>query len=284
MYLFHLIFSKKIYKQIKTVIFHEAITRLIIPMPTPFDVKLCTLFARFNIEIVPIIHDANSHTGDFKLNEIFIKQICNISSKVVCLSDYTKLELIKYIPKNIQIEVVKHPVLQIIDKELNPLVKGGYFLIIGRIKKYKGIKVFIEAWTKFAGESDLLVVAGEGKIPKSFNFKPNIKIINRWLTNQEFYSLLYYSKVVVFPYKDASQSGILPMAIHFGKIIIVTKAGALVEQSKDYEKLLVAPQANTENFIEILSKVKSLTNSNTVSKSLIELNAEWDELIRTLSK
>ncbi len=284
LYAYHLIFTRKIYKTVENLILNHSITRLIVPMPTPFDVKLCRLFARTQIEIVPIVHDAKSHSGDFKLNNVFTRQICRMSFKIVCLSTYTKMELLNYVPSNTQVVVVKHPIFQIATTELTPLVEGEYFLIAGRIKRYKGVRLFIKAWEKFAGESDLLVIAGQGKIPVSRNYRSKIKIINRWLTNQEFHSLLYYSKVVVFPYRDATQSGILPMAMQLGKIIIITKAGALIEQSKNYTRVLVARCQTEENFIEILHEVNSLNDVNFDVKSPEEVNTEWDDLVGALSK
>jgi glycosyltransferase involved in cell wall biosynthesis len=104
-------------------------------------------------------------------------------------------------------------------------------LFIGRFRAYKGIKELMNAWPKVldAFPAAELVLAGEGKIKKGLAM-PNVRIINRWLSPHEIENLIDSSTCVVFPYKEASQSGPLSLAISAFKPVVVTNVGGLMEQ------------------------------------------------------
>ena len=58
-------------------------------------------------------------------------------------------------------------------------------------------------------------------------------MINRWIEDHEFQEILDNVDVVVLPYNEATQSGIIPLAFAFGKTVIATNVGALSEQVPD---------------------------------------------------
>ena len=84
------------------------------------------------------------------------------------------------------------------------------------------------------------MIAGAGSI-KTFEHE-NVHLWNYWLTEAEIEFLLSESSIVIFPYLEASQSGVIPLAVKKNKIILATKVGGLEEQLEGYEKkVLVNP-------------------------------------------
>jgi glycosyltransferase involved in cell wall biosynthesis len=76
-----------------------------------------------------------------------------------------------------------------------------------------------------------LTIAGEGQgIP--FESSDTVKIINRWLSDREIEDLISSHSLVVLPYIEASQSGIIPLANALGVPVVVTPVGGLASQIK----------------------------------------------------
>lgn len=111
-----------------------------------------------------------------------------------------------------------------------------YYLFFGRIDKYKGIGDLCEAYHALPAEvkeKHKLVIAGNGyfsDLEKILIEKDNdIVVLNRFVDDNEMVWLYEKSKAVVLPYKEASQSGVLPIAYHFLKPVIVSNQKGLLE-------------------------------------------------------
>lgn len=107
----------------------------------------------------------------------------------------------------------------------------GFF---GRIEKYKGLDVLVDAFEKTKTVGLKLLIAGSGKIEEELlvriNSNSNIELINRYIKDEEFEGLLNQVDFTVLPYKRASQSGVIPMCFAAGKTVVATNVGALSEQ------------------------------------------------------
>lgn len=79
-----------------------------------------------------------------------------------------------------------------------------------------------------------MTVAGSGDFSKYhaiFEELPQVKIINRYIADTEIDD--YFSvpnTILVLPYLDASQSGVIPIALEYGVPIIASNTGGLKEQ------------------------------------------------------
>lgn len=112
-----------------------------------------------------------------------------------------------------------------------------HVLFFGRISPYKGIEVLLNAMPALLKEDKgiQLVVAGKSvngyaideKVLKQY--KQNIHVIDKYLSNEELVSLIQEAQVVVCPYKDATQSGVLMTAYALGTPVIATEVGAFPE-------------------------------------------------------
>jgi starch synthase len=116
--------------------------------------------------------------------------------------------------------------------------KNEYILFFGNIKPYKGLDVLINALKiveKIVGKEKLnVLIAGKGSI-ENYGYlfdKDNsqyIHILNENIPTNEIPNLFLNSKMVVLPYIDASQSGVIPLAYTFAKSVIVSNVGSLSE-------------------------------------------------------
>ena len=113
-----------------------------------------------------------------------------------------------------------------------------YLLFFGLIRTYKGLDDLIEALSLLkSGRKVKLIIAGEFYVGEkkylkqieNLGLRDKIMIRNEYIPNEEVPIYFCASDLVVLPYKTATQSGVVPIAIHFEKQLIVTKVGSLNE-------------------------------------------------------
>jgi D-inositol-3-phosphate glycosyltransferase len=129
--------------------------------------------------------------------------------------------------------------LQSLKKELGIDAKDKVILFFGYVRKYKGLDILIEAFSKILGilQDTFLLIVGEFydnqhtylEQIKKYNIEHKVKVINKFVPNEEVSKYYSISDVVVLPYKSATQSGILNIAYGFNKPVIATNVGGLAE-------------------------------------------------------
>jgi len=115
------------------------------------------------------------------------------------------------------------------------------YLYFGRIDGYKGLHVLSKAYNQLAQEEKniSLTVAGSGDFSEyrdEYKELPNCTVVNRYLNDDD---ISYYfnmpNVVLVLPYIDATQSGVIGMAFNYKTPVIVSDTGGLKEQLFDGE-------------------------------------------------
>lgn len=157
------------------------------------------------------------------------------------------------------------------------------FLFFGFFQPYKGLDILVEALNLLHDISERfnVVVAGSGESPSLdyFRRKKNCYLINKMLENGELVQLIRMSNIVVLPYKSASQTGIIPTCMQFGKPVIATSVGAFTETVQNgYNGLLVEannPKAFSDAMREFLSD-SSLRQSLSYGASQFGVNDCYD--------
>jgi Glycosyltransferase len=216
-------------------------------------------------KLVFTIHDIHSHSGEKtrynfaeKLNGYIIKS--RFPLVVQNYSDYKYL-IKKYSAISEKFYFIPFGILDIYNefKSKNTDILSSDVLFFGRISPYKGIEYLIEAIKKLKAEGVTLntVIAGPGYVYFQTEDldKLGITLINRHLKNEELVSLIENTKMVVCPYKDATQSGVVMTAFAFNKPVVASCVGSFREVIKDgVTGFLVPPQDSDE----LASKIKLL--------------------------
>jgi glycosyltransferase involved in cell wall biosynthesis len=118
--------------------------------------------------------------------------------------------------------------------ELDP--KKKTLLFFGLIREYKGLDLLI-AVMSLLDESYQLIIAGEsysdfGKYRQMIESSAacsRIKILNRYIADDEVPRLFSAADLLVIPYRSATQSGVIPVAYHFDLPVLATNVGGLKE-------------------------------------------------------
>lgn len=202
----------------------KKITRVYFLLPHPWDLALAKKLMKVGeVQVWRGIHDLKRHPGDIWPNVFTTKKLIKNSSTLVCFSDYVQGQLVKKGKPTLRshlYEVVREP--KLISREES-------VLFIGRIRKYKGLDLLAKAWPLVLSANKSLTIAGEGKLPSDL-IDLGAVIINRWLSNSEIEELIRRTSVVVLPYKEASQSGVIALAHSLSTPVVITPIGGLVDQ------------------------------------------------------
>ena len=138
-------------------------------------------------------------------------------------------------------------------------------LFFGRIEPYKGLEVLLQAYQKLCALPGLKVkprlrIVGEGSLRPYGDLLsrlPRLEITNRYVGHQEIPEIFQTASIVVLPYLNATQSGLIPLAAAFKKAVVATRTGGLPEQIADQRTgLLVAP-GSVDELAEALLRLVS---------------------------
>jgi glycosyltransferase involved in cell wall biosynthesis len=212
----------------------------LVPMISPLGFLIEGLLKAQGVTVIRLLHDFEKHPGDNWPPSFLIQHIIKSSNFLIALSSDVARK-IKSINPKIGISIYPHPIFNFSTSQIDVVTSNKYVLFIGRIRQYKGIENLIAAFNYLELKDIDLIIAGEGKL--SVKVDERIKVINRWLQENEIASLIKNSEAVVFPYTEASQSGILPYCVSENKKVVVTPLPGLLEQTEGYRNTFV-----TKNF------------------------------------
>jgi glycosyltransferase involved in cell wall biosynthesis len=120
----------------------------------------------------------------------------------------------------------------------------------GLLREYKGLDVLLEAWKllRRAAPSDPaeLWIAGmprmdTGALHAAAREAGNVRFAERFIGDQESAALLQRADVVVLPYREIEQSGVLFSAMGMGKPMILSAVGGFPEVAAEGAATLVPP-------------------------------------------
>lgn len=202
--------------------------------------NLIILKFKSDYKMVLTCHDPTLHPGErnptisklFKLSTLC--QLKNVDS-IIVHGNIMAEELKKQNISSKKIDVIPHGDYQFFT-ECSPSSNDpdNSILFFGRIKLYKGIEYLIQAEPLISQvlTNYKIIIAGEGDLSKYSNHiehNERFEIINRYIDDSEVSYFFTKCKVVVLPYIEASQSGIVPIAYAFKKPVIATSVGSLPE-------------------------------------------------------
>ena len=127
-------------------------------------------------------------------------------------------------------------------------VSGDVALFFGYVRRYKGLDTLLAAWPAVQSRSPAtLLVAGEfyeDEAPIQTLAKAagdSVRMISRYIPDDEVEALFKAADVVVLPYRSATQSGVTHVAYALGVPVITTDVGGLSETVVPGETGLVVP-------------------------------------------
>jgi glycosyltransferase involved in cell wall biosynthesis len=120
-------------------------------------------------------------------------------------------------------------------------------LFFGRLSPYKGLEVLYQAAPSIVEKvpNVRFVVAGQPIPGYALPTPPAgcpVEVLNRYISNAELAQLFQQASVVVCPYVDATQSGVIMTAYAFDMPVVATRVGGLPEYVHDGQTGLLVPE------------------------------------------
>jgi glycosyltransferase involved in cell wall biosynthesis len=100
-------------------------------------------------------------------------------------------------------------------------------LLFGLLRPYKGLDVLLEAWRGIRAEAELWVVgAPRMALPA---MPPGARLVPRFVADAEAAAVLRRAAVLVLPYREIDQSGVLFAGLGLGKAMVLSDVGGFPE-------------------------------------------------------
>lgn len=218
------------------------------------------------------IHDPIPHLGEKpsfinKALNLFYIKICD---KIVLHNSFQVQQFCKLHGINREkTKVIKlgiYDVYKIYKSENRPLISTNYVLFFGRLSPYKGIDLAFEIIKLTLNITNRIhfVIAGKSNAGVNLpqieeEYTNNVTIINRYINNQEVYHLFNNATLVLLPYREATQSGVVLTAYSFNKPVIASNIQGLNEYIWDSNTGYLCPtdQLNVfaNNIIHLFSDI-----------------------------
>jgi len=245
-------------------------------------------------EIYTTVHDPDMHLGEknYFLNIIYKLSIKSSDRFIVLSNKFKKYLSNKYKIKEDLIYYIPHGNFSYYKKFSNSYKlenkENKKILFFGRIVEYKGLDILLDAYeiikTKLGNEVSLMIV-GEGdllKYKEKIKNERDIEVVNRWIDDKEIHKYFEMADIVVLPYKEASQSGIIPLAYAFSKSVIATRVGGIEEQVDDgITGFLVKPNDSIElaqKCIELIKNDDLRYKMSLNAKLKNETDLSWEKI------
>lgn len=207
--------------------------------------------------LVWTLHDPALHLGDSLRKKIATRVLARSSRKIFVHYQYNFHVAEAQGYDSSKLVVIPHGNYSFYEKYRRPgILPRRMILFWGRIRPYKGVETLIDC-ARFLPEDVEIVIAGEGAnmYGPQAQTDSRIKLLDRFLTEEEIAELCQECCVVVTPYVDASQSGIVPVAYAFSKPVVATDVGALSEQVDDGVTGLLVPPKEPKALAQAIMKI-----------------------------
>ena len=242
--------------------------------------------------IIDTFHDPKPHLGENTLRfQLKIRSSLKHSTQFIVHGNKLKKDMIEYydisedlihvIPLG-NLSIIKNWQTMVFNENPNTV------LFFGRISKYKGLEYLIQAETLISKEiPDVkIIIAGKrdkfNKYEKMIINKDRFIIKNYIISNEEISELFQKASLIVLPYLEATQSGIIPLAYVFGKPVVVTNVGALSDVVENGKTGFIVPPKNpkalADAVIKLLryDKLRKEMGKNAYNFAMTELS--WDRI------
>lgn len=140
-------------------------------------------------------------------------------------------------------------------------------LFFGFVRQYKGLDILIEAMGLVPRDIDVrLTVAGEfwgdgaegtSERIEQLGIGDRVELVSKYLTEAEVAEYFARAHAAVLPYRSATGSGVVAVAYHYDKPVVVTRVGGLPDVVVDGETGYVVEPESPEDLARAIERLAS---------------------------
>lgn len=234
-------------------------------MRHPWSGIIFRAMRRAGAKVMLMVHDAAPHTGErYRFMQPLFRFELNATDGIIVLSEHVRALMTdrQNYPSN-KIWMMPHPSLDYLSMpRQHPRRLDGRrpsrLLFFGRIHEYKGLDVLADAYAHLRQQAPVtLRIVGSGWVPALDRLAamPGVSVERRWIKDEEIGGLFEDADILLLPYTEASQSGVLAAAFGSGLPAVVTPVGGLSEQLRHGTGGMVAARADADAFAVAIQAV-----------------------------
>jgi glycosyltransferase involved in cell wall biosynthesis len=211
------------------------------------------------------IHDPRQHLGD-RESRLTPQWLMDFGFRRADQVIVHGSDLVGIVEKEIgfqrgQIHVIPHIAIGERPEPPADLEIGPNILFFGRIWEYKGLDYLIKAEPVVSAEfPDVrFVIGGTGedfdRYRRQMVHPERFTVHNEWISDADRARMFSEASVVVLPYVEASQSGVIPIAYTHGKPVIATTVGGLPDMVEHGQTGLLVPPRDSDALAAAIIKL-----------------------------
>jgi len=238
---------------------------------------------RAGIPFVSVVHDALPHPGDPAFAwDWRLRRELNAAAAAVTFSEAVERAVTARRPG---LPVLRLPLgAHLPDPPRTRPAPVSDFLFFGRIRAYKGLDLLRDAFAALRARHPgaTLRVVGEGDAEAcapGLAALPGVTLESRWVPDSEMPALVASARAVVLPYREASQSGVLPIAFALGVPVVATPVGGLAAQVGHGVSGLVAREVSAPALAEAMATMLEPAGRAGLAEGALAAGArlaDWD--------
>jgi glycosyltransferase involved in cell wall biosynthesis len=273
-------------------------------LPLPFFDQMFLSRLRRIAPLVLTLHNTSIFHGDnaYGLYGLGLRSAFRQFDAVIVHTEYSKRKAIeqKWISEG-KVHVIPHGVMSHYrelgsGRSLAPQAPDAepIVLFFGNLKHYKGVDVLIRAFAQLATgvrQRTKLHIAGYPamdvnplrELAQRLGVDDRIKWDLRFIPENEIPAVFASASVVVLPYREIDQSGVLLTAIALDKAVVATRIGGISETLLDGIHGFIVPPGEPEPMAAAIEKIVTNTDlRNAMETAMRDLREDlaWDRIAR----
>lgn len=205
-----------------------------VPWVTAFQAIPLGLLARSQTTVVAHVHNVRPHESlpfSDQLTRFALRPATGFVAHATSIADdlsslgLTASCIVRPHPPNFEVRAAPLP-----------RWNGVKLLFLGYVRPYKGVDLALDALAELPADYTL-TIAGEFWTPieewrnriSDAGLSDRVNIRPTYQTEREIEALLASHHILVCPYRDATQSGLVPLAFAAGRPVVATDVGGLAE-------------------------------------------------------
>ena len=270
-----------------------------------FNIILAKILLR---KVVVTAHDVEAFSAGLTI-PVFARFSYSLCDAVIAHNKISRDELVKKIGiSNDNIHTIPHgnylhaigkvPEKSIARAHLNLPKNSKVLLFFGQIKDVKGLDILLNALHLIVKQFPdvLLLIAGKvwrtdfskyERLINEYGLSDFCKIDIRYIPDTEIANYYSAADMVVLPYKKIYQSGVLFMAMSYGRMVVVSDLPGMMEVLVNGKTGLVFHSENAEHLakiiLSVLDKPDLLERLANNGKQLMKEQYGWDKIGKTVA-
>lgn len=201
------------------------------------------------IDVIFFCHNVIEHESA-AWKQWLTRQVLKNGTRFVVHTQEDATNLRRFLP-DAEVAVQPHPIYDQFPTARGklPRRRALELLFYGFVRPYKGLDILIEAMRVLRRQDVQLTIAGEfweDEAPvreriTRLGLEDRIELRPHYHTEEETAELFARADVVILPYRSATGSGVVPIAYHYEKPVIVTRVGGLPDVVRDGKTGFIVP-------------------------------------------